>query len=169
MHASSASPRPPARGPYTFLWLVPGAFLAHCAEELPSFPAWATRHFGTTTTRFYVASHVLLLIPATVAVTARGVRDRPGGPWLAGAAAVAAGFFANGLFHLATTALFRRRSPGVLTAVAVVMPATAGVLARIRREGLLSDEQLVGAALAGNALTTAAVASLYVDMPRLGG
>ncbi len=35
-----------------FYWLVPTAFLAHCAEELPRFPRWATDHFETTTTRF---------------------------------------------------------------------------------------------------------------------
>lgn len=152
-----------------FHWLVPAAFLAHCGEELPRFPRWATEHFGTTTTRFYVASHALVLVPATLGAAHRAA-SRRGDPRAAfWATAVAAGYGVNALFHVATTFLFRRYSPGVVTGVAVVLPASGYTLWRVRRDGPLTDEQLIGASLTGTALCGAAVASLFVDMPRLGG
>ena len=70
---------------------------------------------------------------------------------------------------MATTARFRQYSPGLVTAVTLMLPASVHTLRRTRRDGPLSDEQLLGAFLAGAALSSAAVASLYVDMPRLGG
>lgn len=156
------------RSPTSFHWLVPAAFLAHCAEELPRFPRWATQHFGTTTTRFYVASHCVL-VPLVVASGARGASrpDDPGSAFFAVTVAAALGF--NSLFHAGTTVLFRRYSPGLATAVAGMLPASVYVIRRTRREGLLTDEELFGALLAGAALGNAAVGSLYVDMPRLGG
>lgn len=155
--------------PTRFYWLVPAAFLAHCAEELPSFPRWATEHFGTTTRRFYVASHALVLIPLTLGSGYRAAR-RPRDRRAAFAAtSVAAGFGMNALFHLATTVMFRRYSPGVFTGMVLVLPASAYTLWRTSRDELLSAQELLGAFLAGNALADAAVASLYVDMPRLGG
>ena len=43
-----------------FPWLVFGALVTHVLEELPGFPAWATAHFGTTTTQWFVLSHLPL-------------------------------------------------------------------------------------------------------------
>jgi hypothetical protein len=37
------------------------ALLLHVAEELPNLPAWAKKHFGTTTTEWFVLSHIPLL------------------------------------------------------------------------------------------------------------
>jgi len=43
-------------------WLPLAVFGAHVAEEYVSgFPEWATRHFGTTSRRFFIASHVVLI------------------------------------------------------------------------------------------------------------
>lgn len=156
------------RSPTRFQWLVPAAFLAHCAEELPHFPRWATRHFGTTTTRFYVASHCVL-VPLVVATGARaaGRPDDSRSAFLAASVASALGL--NTVFHAGTTVLFRHRSPGIVTAAIGMLPASAYVLRRTRRDGLLDEEQLLGAVLTGAALNTAAVGSLYIDMPRLGG
>jgi hypothetical protein len=82
--------------------------------------------------------------------------------------AVAAASAVNAIFHIGTTALFREYSPGVVTATSAVLPAALYTLHRTRRDGLLSDEQLVGAIAAGTALSAAVVGSLYLDMPRLG-
>lgn len=151
-----------------FFWLVPAAFIAHVAEELPTFPRWATRHFGTTTTEFYVAGHAVL-VPAVVAASAAGAKRAGGhlGPFAAAAAASV--MVTNTIYHVGTTALFREYSPGLVTAVAGMLPAGAYALWRTRRDGLLTDEQLLGAFLTGNACAIAAVSSLYVDMPKLGG
>ena len=151
-----------------FFWLVPAAFGAHIAEELPRFPQWATRHFGTTTKEFYVASHCVLG-PAVIACCAAGAKGSGGwkGPF-AGAAAASV-MVANTIYHLGTTALFREYSPGVVTALVGMLPTSVYALRRTRAEGLLTDEQWLGAILVGNAACLAAVGSLYVDMPALGG
>ena len=86
-----------------------------------------------------------------------------------GASAVAAVMVTNTIYHVGTTALFREYSPGLATAVAGMLPSGLYALWRARRDELLTDEQLVGAFLAGNAAALAAVSSLYVDMPTLGG
>ena len=151
-----------------FYCLVPAAFLAHVAEELPRFPRWATKHFGTTTTQFYVASHAVLF-PALVGASARGARrpsDSRAAFW---ATTVSSGLGINAIFHIATTALFREYSPGVVTGAAGMLPAALYTLFRTKRSHLLTDEQIVGAVLAGTAITTAVVGSLYINMPRLGG
>lgn len=151
-----------------FYWLVPATFLAHCAEELPRFPKWATKHFGTTTTQFYIASHAVI-IPALVGASARGAR-RPSDSRAAFlATTVSAGLGINAIFHIATTALFREYSPGVVTGAAGMLPAALYTLYRTKRSRILNDEQIVAAVLTGTAITTAVVGSLYINMPRLGG
>jgi hypothetical protein len=68
------------------------------------------------------------------------------------------------VFHLATTALFREYSPGVATALGM-LPASVFRLRQLRSDDVLSDEA-VGVGLV---LSSAAVPSLFIDMPRLGG
>lgn len=151
------------------VWLAPTAFLAHCAEELPRFPRWATKHFGTTSTRFYVVSHALVVVPAVIMPAVHATRH----PASTGAAfssvAVAAGLGFNGIFHLATTALFREYSPGVFTGVFALLPAATHTIASARRDGMLTQQQLGAAVVVGAAGCAAAVASLYLDMPTLDG
>jgi hypothetical protein len=151
-----------------FYWLVPAAFIAHVAEELPRFPQWATKHFGTTTTQFYVASHAAL-VPALVGASARGARRPSDSRAAFCATTVSSGLGINAIFHIATTALFREYSPGVVTGAAGMLPAALYTLYRTKRSRVLNDEQIVAAVLAGTAITTAVVGSLYINMPRLGG
>lgn len=150
------------------LWLAPLVFLVHCLEELPRFPEWATRHFGTTTRPYYLASHAVL-IPAVVALTRGGTRPDATPTATARAAAVPAGLIANAAFHVRTTRAFGGYSPGVLTGLGVVTPVCARVLFRLSRTGVLPRRELAIAVLAGVALNAVAVASLRVDAPRLGG
>ena len=106
---------------------------------------------------------------AVIACCAAGTKRSGGwkGPF-AGAAAASV-MVANTIYHVGTTALFREYSPGVVTALLGMLPASTYALRRTRREGLLTDEQWLGAVLVGNAACLAAVGSLYVDMPTLGG
>lgn len=151
-----------------FFWLVPAAFGVHIAEELPRFPQWATRHFGITSKRFYIASHCVLG-PAVIACCAAGAKGSGGwkGPFAGSAAASV--MVVNTVYHVGTTALFREYSPGVVTAVLGMLPASLYALHHARADGLLTDEQWLGAILVGNASCLAAVGSLYVNMPTLGG
>src|SRR5215216_3637028 len=93
-------------------WLPSVVFLIHVAEEFPSFPAWATRHFGVTSRAWYVYSHIPL-IAGIIAVSALA-ESRPGTIWPLLATAGQCTLATNGLFHLVTTFLFREYSPGVI-------------------------------------------------------
>jgi Sec-independent protein secretion pathway component TatC len=149
-----------------FFLLPAAAFTVHVGEELPRFPRWATRHFGTTTTRFYLASHAVLW-PTVAGLSVWGSKGSRLGAF--GASAVAAVMVTNTIYHAGTTALFREYSPGLATAAIGMLPTGLYALWKARQEELLTDEQLVGAFLVGNAAALAAVGSLYVDMPTLGG
>lgn len=150
----------------SFYWLVPAAFVAHCAEELPRFPRWATRHFGTTTTQFYIASHCVL-VPIVAASANAGVRSGDDQRGAFFATSVASCLLANAGFHLVMSRRFREYSPGLITGFACVAPSASYVLCRARADELISDRRLVAAVLAGGLLNGAVVLSLRLDMPRL--
>ena len=143
---------------------VPGALRG----RVPAFPEWATRHFGTTTDRFYLASHCVL-IPGVVGAVASGARPRATRGATTLAAAVAFGLIANAGFHALATRRFGEYSPGVVTGLGAMAPASAYALWRLRRAGVLDRRDLLAAALLGAGLNAAAVGSFHLDAPRLGG
>ena len=80
--------------------------------------------------------------------------------WTIWAVAVQWGLFSNAIFHLATWLLFREYSPGILTAVALFVPATVWQLATVEL-----DRAGMGSAIAlGSVMGGLAVASLWLDM-----
>jgi hypothetical protein len=143
-------------------WFLPGLFLVHVTEELAfGFPAWARAHFGAiTTTRFFLISHVPLVAGA-VAVGHWGQKGTRAGAFLLVAAFVT--LVTNGLFHLATTVLFREYSPGVVSAATLYVPATIYLASRVRRAGLLSPRDATAAIALGCVLSVGVIASLFLD------
>jgi hypothetical protein len=85
------------------------------------------------------------------------------------AAGVAFGLIANAGFHVLATRRFGEYSPGVVTGLGTVAPASAYSLWRLRGAGVLGRGDLLTAALLGAVLNGAAVGSLRLDAPRLGG
>ena len=148
-------------------FLAPAVFVAHAAEEfLTGFPEWATRHFGTTSRRFYLASHAVL-ISSIVATSVLASRQRPGHKAQLLLGAMAAGFVANGIFHVETTVRFGERSPGLVTGVALMIPGGLAILDELLDAQGMDAFELSKLVAAGLALNAAAVASLRLDMPRL--
>ncbi|SDO13034.1 HXXEE domain-containing protein [Geodermatophilus sp. DSM 45219] len=148
-------------------WLfVPSAyFLLHTLEELPTFAAWVTDHFGPMTTLAFATSHVpLLLLVSTASYRAaqasRNHTRRRGWTVLAVAAQIQFGL--NALFHLGTAVAFSEYSPGMLTAACLGLPATALVLQRSRREHLLTARQTAAAAGWGALMAAAAIGVLFL-------
>ena len=133
----------------------------HIAEEAPAFPAWVSHHFGTTTPGFYALSHIPLLAGAFY-VARRAAAPGAGARWVWLSVAVQVGLAGNGLFHLATTILFREYSPGVITGVVLYMPFTAYLLTRAM--ALLPASRIATASLAGGAAALVLIASLWLDL-----
>lgn len=145
---------------------APGIFAAHTVDEyLSGFPAWATDHFGTTSGRFYVTSHVALIAAVTaVAESARRSASRVPKILLG---SIAVGFVANGIFHIATTRRFDERSPGLATAITLMIPGGVAIVGELIHRRELGVRDVLIAATGGILLNGAAVASLRADMPTL--
>src|SRR3989442_11756638 len=144
-------------------WFIFAFLVAHVLEEFPGFPEWATRHFGTTTTGFYILSHIPLLTGAFFIVY-RSSKDQKNGAWIFLAVLVQWALFVNGLFHLTTTLVFREYSPGVVTALVLYVPFTVYFLKRVIRDGYLSHKQVVISCVGGTVLTALIIGSLWLDM-----
>jgi hypothetical protein len=144
-------------------WLPLIVFVAHMFEEYPRFPSWATRHFGATSTAWYVYSHLLLV--AVMVVVCRAAEKASPQTWgrILGTALMMT-LALNGVFHLVSTFLFREYSPGVVTGTLLFFPATAYLLIVTARESLLTTTQIGVAAVIGAAAQIAVIASLYLHM-----
>jgi hypothetical protein len=142
-------------------WIPTIVLLAHVLEEFPRFPAWASRHFGSTSRAWYVYSHVPLLAGVGL-VSAQAQAAGPGSGW----ALLALGFqwilATNALFHITTTLGFREYSPGVVTGTLLVLPATAYLYYRAVSADLFTSAQVASAIALGTVLSAAAVASLWL-------
>lgn len=142
-------------------WLPSAYFVLHTLEELPTFAAWVTRHFGPYTTESFVFSHIpliLLVMAASVQATRRGRH----GAWVVLAVAAQWQFGLNALFHLTTTALFGEYAPGLLTASVLALPLTPYVLRRVWREERLTPRAFVAALALGTLLAVLAVGVLLL-------
>lgn len=146
-----------------FHFIPLGVFLIHMAEELPRFPAWASRHFGYTSLAWYVYSHIVLVI---ISISVAAWAAAPGSTewstlWNM---ALMATLVLNAAFHLVTTILFKEYSPGVITGLLCLMPAGFYMFLRAWQTALLTENQLLTAAGLGTAIQVLVLASLWLNM-----
>lgn len=144
-------------------WITAASFVLHVGEELPRFPAWATKRFGATSTPWFVYSHIPL-VAAVVATSAwasdADARSTP----VVLAMTTQWVLFTNGVFHLASTAVFDEYSPGVVTGTLIYFPATAYLFHRALETERITRGQTWAAIAAGTAISAAVVASLYLEL-----
>ena len=142
-------------------WSVLAVLLVHVAEELPGFPEWATRHFGTTSTAYFVLSHIPLI--ATVLwIVQRAARPGAADAWIWLLLVVQVTLGVNGLFHLAATLWFGDYSPGVVTGLALYLPLTFYLLPRAARR--LGPLRTATACCVGTLVSALLVCSLWLDV-----
>jgi hypothetical protein len=144
--------------------LVALFFFIHVAEEATlGFPAWATRHFGTTSNAWFAISHVPLIAWMLVLAT-RGHAARGRAFWSFAVVATQMTVFSNGLFHLATTFLFREYSPGLVTAVLLHLPFGMWMARHAASPERLGVRFTTLAAVTGFVAHAVVIASLYLDV-----
>jgi hypothetical protein len=144
-------------------WIPAVVFLVHVAEELPRFPAWATRHFGATSRAYFVYSHIVM-VPAVVVVSVQAQAAAPRTTWPMVAVAFMWVLGTNALFHIATTVLFREYSPGLVTGVLLAIPATGYLVLRVRAMELLTGQQLAAALVIGTVVSGLVICSLWLHL-----
>ena len=142
-------------------WIPVIALCVHVLEEFPRFPAWASRHFGSTSRAWYVYTHVAIAATFGI-VSARAQAVGPGSQWATLALACQWLLATNAIFHIATTLWFREYSPGLVTGVLFVLPATAYLYDRAISLAVFTNSQVVWAIAVGATLSAAATASLWL-------
>jgi hypothetical protein len=137
----------------TLIWLMPAAFAPHILEEYGTgFPGWVSTTLGGVMTNqaFLINNAVFMAILVSLTLWAS---LRPGAAsafillsWASG------NQFWNFVFHLTTTALYDRFSPGLLTAVLLYFPVSVAVAWTTLKQKVLSPVAFTLAASIGAAL-----------------
>lgn len=143
-------------------WLPSAALLVHASEELPRFPAWATARFGTTTTLWFVVSHLPIFAVALL-VSWRASRPAPSRRARWRLLVFVAALGTNALFHLGASLAWRELAPGLYSALLLHLPLTALLAPRLARE--LGAPAALRAVAAGVAVAIALIATLFLDVP----
>jgi uncharacterized protein with HXXEE motif len=126
---------------------APGVFLVHDAEEIATVASWMPNHraelpaavqpLAMVTTRQFTFAVIVLFLGLLAATMHAVPRARVGTRSLPFLLMVGA-FVANGVTHLAQAAVFRGYTPGLLTAVLLVIPYGIGLGEQLRASGLAS-------------------------------
>lgn len=152
------------------LWLLPAAFVIHDGEELLTMPGWVAGHsrelerlatlgetaaemvrsLPTSTAQAAVAIGLIFLL--FVVVTAGASASCRRGPWLYAYACLLGVFSLHVFTHVAQAVYFGGYVPGLVGAVAAIIPCALYVYGRLFRAGLLTPKEAALAALLGFAL-----------------
>jgi hypothetical protein len=144
------------------LWLLPLSWLVHDIEELVAIEGWSDRwrdapgmstlqrrlveRMVSTRRRFAVA--VALVGCVVVGATVAGVLE-PDGIGILVYTTVLGGYSLHGFVHVGGSLVFRGHTPGLLTAVSLVIPVPVTLYRRLLGAGLLAPEVAVATGVVG--------------------
>ncbi|WP_146852390.1 HXXEE domain-containing protein [Brevifollis gellanilyticus] len=148
---------------FDLYWLPTLAFLAHVFEEFGLFPAWASRHFGRTSRPWYIYSHIVL-VGLFVIVSWQASDAVAPSLWILAAFTFQWVIGSNALFHIAATFWFREYSPGILSGVCVVLPATGWMMHHAITLAGITSTQIWGTVILGLIISSLVIASLWLDL-----
>ncbi|HYG87271.1 MAG TPA: HXXEE domain-containing protein [Azospirillum sp.] len=138
---------------HRLIWLMPAAFAPHIVEEYGTgFPDWVTHTLGGAMTGGAFLMNNAVFMAILVGLTAwAALRPSPLSAfvllsWASG------NLFWNFVFHLATTVLYDRFSPGLITAVLLYFPISLAVGWAALSERVLSRVAFAGAVSIGGGL-----------------
>lgn len=152
------------------LWLLPLIFVIHDGEELLTMPRWIASHqrelsqlaglneiaaamvrsLPVTATQFAVAIGFFLLL--FVMVTAGASLSRGRGFWLYAYATLLGVLFLHVFSHIVQAILIGAYVPGLIGAVAVIIPGALYIYKRLFAAHLLTPKLALATALLGLAL-----------------
>jgi hypothetical protein len=152
------------------LWLLPIVFIVHDLEELLSMPGWIAGHqreldqistksdfvaemlrnAPKTFTQFAVAIGFVMIL--FVAVTIGASMSRRHGLWMYAYGCLLGVLFLHVFAHIAQAILVAGYVPGLIGAVAAVIPGSVYIYRRLFRANLLTLKEAVLTGLIGLAL-----------------
>jgi hypothetical protein len=155
------------------VWTVPLTIVIHNGEEALTMPRWAAENLLTVAQQFsvhisrvptadelYVALAMGALVPLLVALVAFLSGPRTLALYLL--AGIQGIMLANAFVpHLVGTIILRRYTPGVVTAVLVIIPFSIFWFHRIRRRGFAERRPLIISFVVGALVYPLGLAVLY--------
>ena len=162
------------KGPLLFLWLTPVTFLAHDLEELFTFRSWILQHSKTlesigvlrilpdSGSQLAIAIGILLLVFCVVTLGA--VRSRMEGFWSIAYQILLGAFFLHAFTHIAQAIYFSGYTPGVVSAIVVVIPVCLYLYRKLLKMGLVNAKSAMLTAVIGIAcLIPALIGILFLS------
>lgn len=134
---------------HVLLLAAPLIFMAHVAEEAPSFVTWVNAHIdrGITQDMFWTVNIAGLLITLAVVLLEWVSRSRSSAfVTLAWLGFVMAG---NAVLHTGGVIVYREYAPGVITALLLYVPFSALIIGRVVRARRLSPTAAAAAVVLG--------------------
>jgi hypothetical protein len=155
------------------LWILaaPLLFVLHEAEEYRTMLPWLAEHesiipkairsFIPRDPAFIAYAGVFFLMVFLI-VGVWAVRSRPlSAAWIVLAALFAARL-ENAVLHTIESIVFFQYTPGVLTAVLIVLPVTSFLLWQMLRQGLIRSSWLPGIVVAGFVAQSTALIAMFL-------
>jgi Protein of unknown function with HXXEE motif len=167
------------QGARRVLWLLPLAFIVHDGEEILTIPGWIARNRSVldriantdplarrvvenlATTTSAVTGAVLAELGVILLVTFVARRRPHRGLAMYAYAAILGVFVLHSLTHVGSAIMLRSYTPGVISAILVVPPASIFVYRRLFSAGLLTWRSAALSAAAGAALVVPAVVAAH--------
>ncbi len=156
----------------TWLHLFPVVVAIHDVEELLTMPRFAREHTSRVLPRldlYEPRTLTIAMIQIQMLVTGAACADLARGSRATRAtvSALVGAFLLNGVMHVGLSAWLRRYTPGLASAVLVVIPATAATLGAAGSERLLTWPELGRRVLAGLGVTGPLIAFFLHTSHRL--
>jgi hypothetical protein len=162
------------KGSLLFLWLTPAAFLAHDLEELFTFHSWIVQHSKTLESLGVVKSlpesvHQLalaigILLLGFCIVTFGAVRSQMDRFWSIAYQILLGAFFLHAFTHIAQAIYFSGYTPGVVSAIVVVIPVCLYLYRKLLKMGLVNAKSAMLTAVIGIAcLIPALIGILFLS------
>jgi len=152
---------------HLIFWLPYLVFVIHAVEEIPGFAAWATHHFRPMSTLFFTSIHIPMIL-LVFFISLKAADTGFNGGWVLMATAFQWQLGLNALFHLATTAIFKEYSPGMVTAATVAIPATIYFMTTVWQEDRLTGMEMTQAIILGTVIAAAAIGVLFLRSSKRG-
>jgi hypothetical protein len=135
------------------IWLLPAAFAAHIVEEyVGGFPAWVTRVVGGSFNNVAFALNNALFMTLMLGLTAWTSRSNSRRAAFLLILWASANVFWDGLFHVVTTAVYDRYSPGEITSAILYIPVSLVVACFALRSRDITLRAFLAAVAAGGVL-----------------
>jgi hypothetical protein len=135
------------------IWLLPAAYGLHIVEEyLGGFPIWVTQVVGGSFNNVAFALNNLAFMAILLVLTTWTSRSTSRFPVFLLIVWASANVFWDGLFHIVTTAIYDRYSPGLITASLLYAPVSLAVACFALRSRLVTPGVLIAGVAAGGTL-----------------